>query len=708
MRKTETACRARRDAENHIRPNYKQLLLAGIAVSLALSPALGAQPMQEPEQVLITGRPPDPVGANAFSTTRLAPKELQVYTQVDLALRQVPGLSLFRRNSSLSANPSVQGVSLRSIAGSAAGRALVTLDGVPQNDPFGGWVIWSSLPAEILSGAQVVRGAGAGPYGSGALTGVISLYEREGAYAAGDVAAGDYGQGRVSLAGGIETGKTTLSGSAMYQESDGWVPISDAQRGAADSRVSLKASSYSARVSSEIVPGTLLVARLATYEELRNSGIVGTRSRAVGTNGSVTLAHPEQTGSLGWRMQMWFRESDLANSSAAIGAGRATTTPSNDQYATPALGWGGNAAVRGTSDIIDWEVGVDARVNDGESREFFTWNASSGRFTNHRRAGGKSLVAGAYVEGASRFDGWLITAGGRLDYWENADGFTRQNVVATGAVTVNQILPSNFGWLPNGRVGVRKDIMEDLYLRVAAYNGFRQASLNELYRHFRLGNNFTLANAGLRPEKLYGAEIGAGDDDGDLTWSVTGFYNQLKDAITNVTIGAGPGTFPVAGFLPAGGLLIQRQNVGHIDAFGVEGLAQYAFSPDLALRAAFAFTDARVEGGATAPALTGKRPLQTPRWTVTGGIVASPIDRVTLEGYLRFESMRFADDLNTLVLPNATIVDFRARYNINDNINAYVAVDNVFDMRAASTKTADGIVTLDAPRMFRLGVSFAY
>ena len=79
----------------------------------------------------------------------------------------MPGFSLFRRTSSLGANPTTQGVSLRGIAGSGASRALVTLDGVPQNDPFGGWVIWTGLPSEAVSSATVVRGAGSGPYGAG-------------------------------------------------------------------------------------------------------------------------------------------------------------------------------------------------------------------------------------------------------------------------------------------------------------------------------------------------------------------------------------------------------------------------------------------------------------------------------------------------------------------------------------------------------------
>ena len=89
-----------------------------------------------------------------FSIVRLDGGDLAAAPRLDEALKQVPGASLFRRTSSLSANPTSQGLSLRAIAPSGAGRALVTLDGVPQNDPFGGWVIWSALPPEGLSGAS--------------------------------------------------------------------------------------------------------------------------------------------------------------------------------------------------------------------------------------------------------------------------------------------------------------------------------------------------------------------------------------------------------------------------------------------------------------------------------------------------------------------------------------------------------------------------
>src|SRR5262249_46466812 len=65
---------------------------------------------------------------------------------VDDVLRQVPGFTLFRRTSSRAANPTTQGATLRGLGGSGASRALVLEDGVPLNDPFGGWIYWGRVP----------------------------------------------------------------------------------------------------------------------------------------------------------------------------------------------------------------------------------------------------------------------------------------------------------------------------------------------------------------------------------------------------------------------------------------------------------------------------------------------------------------------------------------------------------------------------------
>src|SRR6202012_6022441 len=107
-------------------------------------------------------RLPTSLADAAFSIVPVDPNAIQTLPRLDRALETTPGLSLFRRGSSAGANPTTQGVSLRSIGPTAAGRALVTIDGVPQNDPFGNWVIWTSIPTEAIQSVSVVRGAGAG------------------------------------------------------------------------------------------------------------------------------------------------------------------------------------------------------------------------------------------------------------------------------------------------------------------------------------------------------------------------------------------------------------------------------------------------------------------------------------------------------------------------------------------------------------------
>ena len=121
---------------------------------------------QLPPVVVRAARLPPAAGDAAFSIIRIDPRALATNERLDTALATAPGFSLYRRTSSLGANPTTQGVSLRGIAGSGASRGLVTLDGVPENDPFGGWVIWTGLPAEAVGGASIVRGAGARPYGA--------------------------------------------------------------------------------------------------------------------------------------------------------------------------------------------------------------------------------------------------------------------------------------------------------------------------------------------------------------------------------------------------------------------------------------------------------------------------------------------------------------------------------------------------------------
>jgi outer membrane receptor protein involved in Fe transport len=94
---------------------------------------------------------------------------------LDDALRAIPGFSLFRRSSSRVANPTTQGVTLRGLAASGSSRALVLADGVPLNDPVGGWVYWNRVPMMAIEEVAVARGAAGDLRGADAIAGVIAV-----------------------------------------------------------------------------------------------------------------------------------------------------------------------------------------------------------------------------------------------------------------------------------------------------------------------------------------------------------------------------------------------------------------------------------------------------------------------------------------------------------------------------------------------------
>jgi outer membrane receptor protein involved in Fe transport len=666
---------------------------------LQLSP-----PPQLPEVVVTGARLPPAAGEAAFAVIRLDDRDLRDQQRLDEALASVPAVSLFRRASSLAANPTTQGISLRAIAPSGAGRTLVALDGVPLNDPFGGWVIWSQVPTESLSGLDIVRGSGAGPYGAGALTGVIQLRER-GAGAALDASIAERGGARLGASGAMDLGPARLVASGLYETSDGYVPVRGPLAGAADQPLDLEVRAAALRADLPLGDAALSL-RAAAFDEERGSGVENSRASASGSVVSATAALQPRADRPGWRLQAWRRESDLSNTFVAVAADRSSATSASSQDETPAVGWGANAALRriivSGFARVEWELGADARFNEGETRERFR-NLGAG-FTRSRVAGGENSVAGVYAEGSWRSGPWLAAGGLRWDAWSNSEGRRLERDLATGLPTLDEADPDRSGEVVSARLAVRREVGSGQALRLAAYSGFRPATLNELHRPFRVGNDITEANAALEPERLTGVEAGWAWTGDRAALTATAFRNRIEDAIVNVTIGEGPGTFPRAGFVPAGGVLRQRMNAGTIEATGLEVDGRLDLTPTLSVRAALSATDARIDGGASAPQLTGLRPAQAPIWSATAGLDWRPIDRLALAADLRWESRRFDDDLNSRVLDAAAVVDLRADWALTESTTVWLAASNLFDAAVEVAETGDGVAGFGPPRTVSLGV----
>lgn len=641
------------------------------------------------EIVVVATRLPEAPAELAYSSADLDSAAIEQALRLDDALRTVPGISTFRRNSSAAANPTIQGLSVRASGPSGAGRTLVTLDGAPLNDPFGGWVIWGALPPDTIAHARILRGAGAGPYGAGALLGVVQLEERTVQGAALNLEGGERGWWRASGVAEAHGDRLSMMLGAYADQSEGWVAVSEG-RGAADVPLRSESAAAVARLQWR-GDGRVFSARVGGYDEARSAGLVGAESTDSGSSLSLILAQPD--GPFGWRVQLWGMRSDLTNSSVATALDRGSTLPANDQYATPAFGWGGNGALRWTGETGGVEIGVDARFADGETRELFRFQ--SGAFTRTRIAGGKTLVAGGYIEAWREAGPWLLTGGARFDQWRAFDGERVERDAATDVLTLSVDTPDHERSAPTARLGMRRDLGGALSLRAAAYAGFRPPTLNELHRPFRVGNDVTEANPALDPERIFGGDIALEGESADIDWSFGVFATRLDDAIVNVTLGAGPGTFPPGVFVPAGGVFRQRRNAGAIEAVGVEAQANGALGAGFEWRAALNYTDAKIGG---------LRPAQAPEWSASGGIDWRFGSGATIAAGIAYESERYEDDLNSRRLAPATTLDLRLDQELTETISVYAAVDNALGADIETAESADGVESFGAPRTARLGL----
>lgn len=687
--------------------NAKSICAACFAAGLLL-PTRGQETTVEPITVQ-ADRLPDAEGVAPFSIETLDAQDLRHAPQLrldDILRARVPGFSLFRRNSSRTANPTTQGVTLRGFGPSGAGRTLVLLDGIPLNDPFAGYVLWSQVPSASIESVVVNPGGGAGLFGNAALAGTIFLVSQslETSSAFGDISIGNNDTYEMAAAGAVV--RTPLAVEAFVERfsTGGYPVLAGNQRGSVDNKASADSDLFSIRFDSQINADSSLRLQARRFYDERGNGTRFTRNNTLGADVSAvwTTKFPAQSGEL--RLSAYGQRRKFRSTFSSVNQTRDIETPALDQFDVPANAAGGSVvwsmASGGNHRIT---LGSDFRWVEGETNEAFRWDGT--RFARLRNSGGEQFFAGIFAEDTwSISDKATIVGGFRLDEWQLYDGFRKETDRTSGELLVDSRFADRDGQSANGRIGLRAQLTQNFALRGAVYTGFRVPTLNELYRPFRVGNDVTEANAELKPERLIGGETGLEwQATSTLRLSGTAFLNRMQDAISNVTIGFGPGTFNPGGFIPAGGVLRQRQNVGLVVAPGLEGRAEWQFCPSVSLKGSYLFTRPMIER-ATDRALEGKLLAQIPEHVLTAGLQWTPAAKWIFSAQARYSDRQFEDDQNSRVLAPFTTFDAAAMYDFTERLSAAIRVENLFDKRVETGKSADGLIFIGAPRLVTVEV----
>ncbi len=671
---------------------------------LASLPFAAAQP--EPE-IVVTGRGLEAPASEAVYDVVTIGRErllLSPSNRLEDVLRDVPGFQLFRRSDARSANPTSQGATLRALGGNASSRALLVLDGVPQTDPFGGWISWPAYDPRRLGRVRIVRGGGSGTTGPGALAGTIELESAGAGEAAGFGGSAAYGsRDALDLFGsaGLALGAGQLVITGAHASGDGFTPVVASQRGAADRPSPYQQTSGTLRAVAPVGAETELQASALLFHDGRERGTAFSNIVTDGGDASLRLVG---RGTWAWSALAYLQVRSFYNSFAAVSANRSSAARTSEQFNVPSTGLGARFELRPPLGEVALRIGADGRKTRGETRELFAFQNGAG--TRGRVAGGETRTLGAFAEASWEAGPLVLTGGGRIDRWWIGEGRLDENVLASGAVLTNASFPGRSGWEPTARGGAAWRLTPGLSVRAAAYLGWRLPTLNELYRPFRVGADATAANAGLEPERLRGAEAG-------LEWrpaagariAATAFVNRLEGAIANVTLGTGPGTFPGVGFVGVGGAYRRRENLEAIESRGIELDGELALGR-WRLAGGYSYADARVAARGAAAPLDGLRPAQTPRHSASLSLSwRGDAGRSAFVG-ARYAGEQYEDDLNRQELPDALTIDAAAAWPVAHNVVLEARAENALDEQVVAGISAAGLIERATPQTFWIGLRF--
>lgn len=632
---------------------------------------------------------------------------------LDDDLRQVPGFSLYRRSDSRTANPTTQGVSLRGLGANGASRALVLQDGIPLNDPFGGWVYWDRVPAESVADVEIAQEGASSLYGSDALGGVVQFVSRpaEPAGISLETSYGNQNTPDLSLWASGQKGpwESTFAGEVFH--TDGYVLVPEADRGPVDTKAGSEHGTADLMIGRKIGEKSEFFARGWYLDETRGNGTELQRNDTkLGQGALGANLDLGDYGALTLRFYADVQTYHQSFSSITSVVSQRDTETLTDLQTVPSQGVGGSALwSRQLGKRQSLVGGFDDHEEIGASHDIlFTKGAPSA----NQSSGGRQRTLGFFGEDLIQITPrWLLSLSARVDHWSNFDASLVHTPLSTGIPTVTLFEDrSQNAFSP--RATLRHQINSNVSWDSSVYRAFRAPSLNELYRSFRQGNTTTQANADLTAEHLTGGDAGISVYGFNRRLEARGtfFYNQIINPVANVTCQPAPDALPGCP-APVPNLIARiRENLGRISAPGFDVGATLHFTRNFDLTAGYQFVNSRVvsfpAAANTPESLVGLWVAQVPHnaFTFQARYSNPRILFVSVDG--RFVGKQFDDDENQLPLGNFFVLDAMASRSIGAGLDLFAAAENLFNERYATAATP--IPQLGLPIAARIGLRYQF
>ncbi len=620
---------------------------------------------------------------------------------LDEVLHLDPTFSFYRRQSSAFANPSTQGVSLRNIGASAAGRSLVVLDGIPQNDPFGGWVSWARFLSLGLESVSIQPSSKATSWGQMSAGGVIRI--RETAISENRLENRTLG-GQASTYSSEwlihqKSGAHGIAVEGRHLESNGRYLIHQDDRGSIDRTAQNQHDVLNMRWEHEGEGGMKTQFRYAYFNESRNNGTEEALNSTLANDASLRISQPTLNG--GWSLSLYHQKREFENTFTSVSADRISENPVNHQFSIPGEAFG--FKMTGFREIRPgWSVlaGLDGHRVSGQTNEDTGWG-----LVNRRKAGGRQALIGGFISNQLNWaNNQSFDLNFRLDRWEIMDGARIESNKSSGIVTNEQTYTDRSGWEPGASVSYQRVLSKSLIMGLGGSSSFRLPSINELYRPFRVRNDITEANASLIPERFYSVE-------GNLKWTpvrtfsvaVGLFEYWIQDIIANGYEFDGPGQ-SIGGFVPAGGTFSRKQNVKDSRVSGAQLKIEYDASDCLRFGVNYYYSDARFLQNPGAPGIEYHSFPQIPlhKWVLFSSW--NPYRKLRIDAQWTTASEQYDDALNTRELDGYSRLDLMVSYDVTPTLSLYMKANNVTDEVILTGKSSSGIRSIAPSRTIWVGL----
>lgn len=675
-------------APSAAKSNSRARLLSGAAFMLLAIPQVTlAQDTIPLDQVVVTsasGKATSVQDAPA-SITVIGAEEIAATGARDLqdVLRTVPGLNLTNGNDG-GKSVSFRGMSSSRTLTLVDGRRLGSRNTMPRD--YQGDL--SVVPVDAIERIEVVRGPMSTLYGSDAMGGVINIITKK---------SSDVWSGSVTADFTAGDRSTTASSDSL----SGFVT------GPLGKDLTLSAWAKNAKLDS---PTADIDGRVANKgNETRTLGLrlnwAATDTSTFGLEMGTTLEDYLATEAAGAGTSREMSRDHLALTHEwRLGTGQLDTALRFENSKNKPVSGNGNSI---TYETINLESRYSDMTSVGGKDLDYTLGLSVSQeelndplTTTGKLIAGKANTAAIYAEGRLHFsDALTVTAGLRVDDHDK------------------------FGTHATPRLYANYDFGNGLMLKAGYAQAFVAPDLRNLNANYQLGSNGNgcksypgpctiFGNPDLKPETSDNFELGLNFQGENLSWEVTGFYNQVDDMI------GARRTDEILGYTTVRGQTVPRykfvrSNFDEGRTAGIEAGFNWQATSDLTWSGTatyIAISEFKYGNSDT------KYPMATtPEWNLSSTLAYQMTDKSKLHGTINYvgKQSNFITNDDVILTDSSVasvpagqndkgyfLVNVGASFDLTETASLHLGVDNLFDKQ-----TRSDVSYSENGRLFRVGLT---